>query len=132
MVLAAALAANPTELKRRWHLLGESLTRVQFAYVCSHFLGSHARGESGEEDSISSRAQTDLLAGVAELFGEAIVSQADKSTISWRAFSQALVSATLAAGRPPRIASDARVATSRVTIEGTVPSRMGAFGNSSS
>ena len=132
VVLAAALAANPTELKRRWHLLGESLTRVQFAYVCSHFLGSHARGESGEDGSISSRAQTDLLAGVAELFGEAIVSQADKSTISWRAFSQALVSATLAAGRPPRIASDARVATSRVTIEGTPPSRMGAFGNSPS
>ena len=111
-VLAAALAANPAELKRLWLTIGEDLTRAQFAYLLSHFLG----GERADE-RLEGRPQAELLAGAAELFTEAIVSQADKTMVSWRAFSQALVSATLAAGRPPRIATEARVACARVAID---------------
>ena len=42
-VLAAALAANPGELKQMWHLMGEELSRVQFAYLVSHFLGRNQK-----------------------------------------------------------------------------------------
>ena len=112
-VLAAALAANPGELKQMWHLMGEELSRVQFAYLVSHFLGRNQKELLGLLETFS---QQQLLGGLAELFSEAVVSQPDKSIVSWRSFSQALVSSTLAAGRPPRIATDARVTLARVAI----------------
>ena len=129
--LAAALAANPAELKARWHLIGPELTRVQFAYLVSHFCAACKDPESAHHNLLR-HEQHELLAGTAELFAEAIVSQADKSMVSWRAFSQALVSATLAAGPPPRIATAARLTCSRVAIDGQVVAKSGGGGGSAS
>ena len=114
VVLAAALAAQPEDLKREWHRIGESLSCCQFAYLVSHVLG----GQRDDNALSYTRPQEEFLAGCAELFSEALVSQADKSMVSWRTFSQALVSATIAAGPPPRIATDARLARHRVVLEG--------------
>ena len=86
---------------------------MQFAYLVSHFLGRNQKELLGLLETFS---QQQLLGGLAELFSEAVVSQPDKSIVSWRSFSQALVSSTLAAGRPPRIATDARVTLARVAI----------------
>ena len=112
--IAIALASTPAALKEMWHKVGESLTCCQFAYLVSSFVG--AMDEM--PPALEGRTQEELLAGVAELFTETTVSQADKSTISWRAFSQSLVAAMQAAGRPPRVVTDARLTQHRVTIEG--------------
>ena len=109
--LAAALGANPAELKHDWHLVGPELTREEFAYLVSRHLGQHAE--------LSQRPQNELLTGTAELYEEATVLQGDKTRISWTAFSQALVAATLAAGPPPRLASDARLVRARVIVDGS-------------
>lgn len=114
VVLASALAAKPEELKHEWHKIGESLSCCEFAYLVSHVLG----GKHEDNPLAYSRPQEEFLAGCAELFSEALVSQADKSTISWRAFSQALVSATLAAGPPDPLVTDARLTRHKVTLEG--------------
>ena len=79
--LAAALAANPAELKAKWHLIGPELTRVQFAYLVSHFCAACKDPESAHHHLLR-RTQHELPAGTAELFAEAIVSQADKSMVS--------------------------------------------------
>lgn len=109
--LAAALGASPAALKREWHQVGTDLTREEFAYLVSRHLGRHAE--------LCRRPQKDLLTGTAELFAEATVLQADKTQISWRAFSQALIAATLAAGPPPRLASNARLVRARVVVDGS-------------
>ena len=84
---------------------------MEFAYLVSRHLGQHAE--------LSQRSQNELLTGTAELYEEATVLQGDKTRISWTAFSQALVAATLAAGPPPRLASDARLVRSRVIVDGS-------------
>ena len=113
--LAAALAMRPAILKFDWHLLGEELSCTDFAYLVSFHLASHPE--------LSSRSQEELLAGAAELFAEATVMQADKSRIGWRAFSQALVSATLAAGPPPTLITTARLTSVQMAIEGPAPEK---------
>ena len=118
--LAMALAADPAALKREWHLIGPELTSADFAYLVSHVLAGHP--------NLSQHSQEDLLAATAELFAEANVTNSDKTMISWRSFSQALVSATLAAGAPPRLTSGARLLREKLAIDASTVTGGGSGG----